>query len=205
MTGKTWQMSATGLPHNGEAQLAEVRRADGSTAILFDGRSKKAGYPRGIAWSYNGGASFTDIRFADDLSAGTSCLASVLSLDQQPVVGAAAGANGSSLLFSHPSHTNRSAGVLLRSDDDAVRTRPTPPTGPKKVAPLTAALLQETWTEVSSATPENPSAMFAYSNLNSLPEEDSAKLSVGLTYETGDPGCTALSGACKIVYRSFEL
>ena len=38
-----------------------------------------------------------------------------------------------------------------------------------------------------------------------LPEEDSAKLSVGLTYETGDPGCTALSGACKIVYRSFEL
>ena len=114
-------MSATGLPHNGEAQLAEVRRADGSTAILFDGRSKKAGYPRGIAWSYNGGASFTDIRFADDLSAGTSCLASVLSLDQQPVVGAAAGANGSSLLFSHPSRTNRSAGVLLRSDDDAVR------------------------------------------------------------------------------------
>ena len=58
---------------------------------------------------------------------------------------------------------------------------------------------------MSSATPENPSAMFAYSNLNSLPEEDSAKLSVGLTYETGDPGCTALSGACKIVYRSFEL
>ena len=119
-------MSATGLPHNGEAQLAEVRRADGSTAILFDGRSKKAGYPRGIAWSYTGGASFTDIRFADDLSAGTSCLASVLSLDQQPVVGAAAGANGSSLLFSHPSRTNRSAGVLLRSDDDAVRTRHPP-------------------------------------------------------------------------------
>ena len=132
VTGKTWQMSATGLPHNGEAQLAEVRRADGSTAILFDGRSKKAGYPRGIAWSYTGGASFTDIRFADDLSAGTSCLASVLSLDQQPVVGAAAGSNGSSLLFSHPSHTNRSAGVLLRSDDDAVRTRPASPTGPKK-------------------------------------------------------------------------
>jgi hypothetical protein len=47
--------------------------------------------------------------------------------------------------------------------------------------------------------------MFAYSNLNSLPAEDSASPQVGLTYETGDPGCEAVASACKIVYRTFAL
>ena len=47
--------------------------------------------------------------------------------------------------------------------------------------------------------------MFAYSNLNMLPEEGSDRLSVGLTYETGDTGCEASASACKIVYRTFEL
>jgi hypothetical protein len=47
--------------------------------------------------------------------------------------------------------------------------------------------------------------MYAYSNLNMLPEESSDKLSVGLTYETGDTGCEASAAACKIVYRTFEL
>ena len=64
---------------------------------------------------------------------------------------------------------------------------------------------QETWTEVTSATPEQPNAMYAYSNLNVLPEEGFDKLSVGLTYETGDTGCEASAAACKIVYRTFEL
>ena len=123
---------------------------------MFDGRSRapvngnKKAYPRGIAWSYDGGAKFTDIRFAEDLSAGTSCLASIVSLDQHPVA-AAAGVLGeegatnekknrsSSLLFSHPSQGNRSFGVLLRSDDAA-----------------------ESWQLVGSATPEEPGAMFAY-------------------------------------------
>ena len=65
--------------------------------------------------------------------------------------------------------------------------------------------MQETWTEVTSATPEQPNAMYGYSNLNMLPEEGSDKLSVGLTYETGDTGCKANAAACKIVYRTFEL
>ena len=183
--GKTWQMSDTPLPHNGEAQLAEVRKPDGSTAVLFSGRSNEGSHthtPRGIAWSYDSGATFTDVRIADDLTAGITCLASVLSLDQQPVTGAEARTNGSSLVFSHPSSSaNRSAGVLLRSDDDA-----------------------ESWQVVGPATPEDPGTSFGYSMLNSLPQEDSAAPTVGLTYETGAPGCAARSSACKIVYRTFE-
>ena len=65
--------------------------------------------------------------------------------------------------------------------------------------------MQETWAEVTPATPEQPNAMYAYSNLNMLPEESSDKLSVGLTYETGDARCEANAAACKIVYRTFEL
>jgi hypothetical protein len=82
------------------------------------------------------------------------------------------------LLFSHPSSgTNRSAGVLLRSENDA-----------------------ESWQIVSFATPEQPGANFGYSNLNALPKEvasdsvtplASTPTLVGVTYETGDPGCEA--------------
>ena len=111
------------------------------------------------------GVSFTDIREAEDLTGGSSCDSSIISLDQHPVVGdrdgallstslfcvmpmfnqapdslillsridvmfgcAAAKGNFSSLLFSDPSGANRThkagrnAGVLLRSNDDAVRT-----------------------------------------------------------------------------------
>jgi hypothetical protein len=159
-TGQTWMMSQTPLPHNGEAQLAEVRTADGGSSILFNGRSRlpvngnKMAYPRGIAWSYDGGETFADIRFATDLSAGTSCLASVLSAAQHPVgIGASEfgpDVANTSLLFSHPTHGHRSQGVLLRSDDNA-----------------------ETWQLLGSATPEDPRAMFAYSNLNSLPSQNS--------------------------------
>ena len=123
-------MSETSLPHNGEAQLAEVRKLDGSTAILFNGRTNKAGNPRGVAWSYDYGHTFTSVKFADDLSAGVSCMASILSLVDRPVLLAssttdahAAGKsprNSTSLVFSHPSHTNRSSGELLRSNDAAV-------------------------------------------------------------------------------------
>jgi hypothetical protein len=41
-----------------------------------------------------------------------------------------------------------------------------------------------------------------------LPAEDSNRLQVGLTYETGDEGCDLSGGdssACKIIYRTFEL
>ena len=179
-------MSDTPLPHNGEAQLAEVRKPDGSTAVLFSGRSNEGSHthtPRGIAWSYDSGATFTDVRIADDLTAGITCLASVLSLDQQPVAGAEARTNGSSLVFSHPtSSANRSAGVLLRSDDDA-----------------------ESWQVVGSATPEDPGTSFGYSMLNSLPQEDSAAPTVGLTYETGDAACEPRAAACAIRFRRFEV
>eukprot|EP01043_Picozoa_sp_COSAG02_P082712 COSAG02_NODE_20875_length_812_cov_1.137447_2_plen_60_part_01 len=35
LAGNTWELSETALPHNGEAQLAEVRKPDGSSAIFF--------------------------------------------------------------------------------------------------------------------------------------------------------------------------
>eukprot|EP01044_Picomonas_judraskeda_P015170 COSAG03_NODE_2509_length_2687_cov_2.403014_2_plen_153_part_00 len=123
-------MSETALPHNGEAQLAEVRKPDGSAAILFNGRTNKEGNRRGVAWSYDGGQTFTSVKFAEDLSAGVSCMASMLSLVDHPVLlspstaGSHAGPgksprNSTSLLFSHPSQSNRSAGVLLQSNDAA--------------------------------------------------------------------------------------
>lgn len=222
--GKTWQMSETALPHNGEAQLAEVRKSDGSSAILFNGRTSKTGSPRGISWSYDDGQTFTNIKFVDDISAGVSCMASLLSLDEHPVltppspIGARAVAkksfkNSTSLLFSHPSHANRSAGVLLQSNDAAV-SEPSLHvlscllcmcTPGQKLHFKKNLYVQETWVEVQSSTPEQPDAMYAYSNLNMLPAEDSDKLSIGLTYETGDTGCAASAAACKIVYRTFEL
>jgi hypothetical protein len=119
-------MSETALPHNGEAQLAEVRKPDGSSAIFFNGRTNKKGSPRGVAWSYDDGQTFTTMRFVADISAGVSCMASVVSLDEHPVLRSSMvdantnAARNTSLLFSHPSHTNRSAGVLLRSTDAAV-------------------------------------------------------------------------------------
>ena len=76
---------------------------------------------------------------------------------------------------------------------------------PGSKAALNFLDVQETWVEVQSSTPEQPNAMYAYSNLNMLPAEDSDKLSIGLTYETGDTGCEASAAACKIVYRTFEL
>jgi len=44
--------------------------------------------------------------------------------------------------------------------------------------------------------------MFAYSSLNALPGD---KTRVGITYETGDSGCTAAASACRIVYRTLPL
>ena len=135
-------MSQTPLP-GGEAQLAEVRTNDGRIAIIFNSRVKSA-LKRGVAWSYDFGKSFTDIHEAEDLTGGASCDSSILSLDQHPV-GYAEAANSSSLLFSHPSGKNRThkagrnAGVLLRSDDNAVRTharsriRPIASTGSERV------------------------------------------------------------------------
>lgn len=125
LAGNTWELSETALPHNGEAQLAEVRKPDGSSAIFFNGRTNKKGSPRGIAWSYNDGQTFTSMKFAADLSAGVSCMASVISLDEHPVFLSSmtdvhSARNTTPLLFSHPSNTNRSAGVLLRSNDAAV-------------------------------------------------------------------------------------
>eukprot|EP01043_Picozoa_sp_COSAG02_P126797 COSAG02_NODE_64087_length_261_cov_0.950617_1_plen_50_part_01 len=49
-------MSSTQLPHNGEAALAEVALPNGKTAIVFNGRSRRHGFPRGVAWSYDDGA-----------------------------------------------------------------------------------------------------------------------------------------------------
>ena len=208
-------MSETPLP-GGEAQLAEVRTHGGGSAIVFNSRVKSP-LKRGIAWSYDYGKSFTDIREAEDLTGGASCDSSILSLEQHPTPAAAAaaaaadsGAAGvpsarnrsvSSLLFAHPSGANRThkagrnAGVLLRSDDGA-----------------------QTWREVGSATPEDPSRKFGYSNLNSdslMPrvllagrDSDGGRLSsVGLTYETEAEGCDSAleSSACQIVYRTFEI
>lgn len=176
---------------------------------MFDGRSRapvngnKKAYPRGIAWSYDGGATFTDIRFADDLSAGTSCLASIVSLDQHPVAAAAAPAasaaagvrgeegatdekknHSSSLLFSHPSQGNRSFGVLLRSDDAA-----------------------ESWQLVGSATPEEPGAMFAYVAYKTARE--SRFLYTARTRPNDlacrcDQGLTALATCCVHIVQVFE-
>lgn len=45
-------MSVTPLPHNGEAQLAEVRSKDGNgSSIFFDGRSRKdvGGNPKAVS------------------------------------------------------------------------------------------------------------------------------------------------------------
>ena len=184
--GESWQLSDTPLP-GGEAQLAELRTPDGRTAVIFNSRLKSP-HKRGVAWSRDCGRSFTDIREADDLTGGTSCDSSIISLDQHPVRDAAV-ANGSSLLFSHPSgkdrthKAGRNGGVLLQSNDYA-----------------------ETWREVGSATPEDESAKFGYSNLNQLPAEASDTLTVGLTYETEAEGCDPAleSSACTIIYRTFE-
>ena len=208
-------MSETSLP-GGEAQLAEVRTHDGSSAIVFNSRLKSP-LKRGIAWSYDYGKSFTEIREVEDLTGGASCDSSILSLETHPIPAAAAAASAaasgaagvpsartrsvSPLLFSHPSGENRThkagrnAGVLLRSDDGA-----------------------QTWREVGSATPEDPSRKFGYSNLNwnslmprVLAGQDSdgsrGRLSVGLTDETEAEGCDPAleSSACQIIYRTFEL
>ena len=76
-------MSETPLP-GGEAQLAEVRTSDGRSAIIFNSRLKSH-LKRGVAWSYDAGRSFSDIREAEDLTGGTSCESSIISLDQHPV------------------------------------------------------------------------------------------------------------------------
>lgn len=189
--GRSWQMSETPLPQSGEAQLAEVQTSHHAAlkqhAIMFDGRTSSA-TQRGVAWSYDYGVTFTDSHFAHDLTAGTSCMASILSLDQStPGAGGVERSRRNTstpLIFSHPSGVNhthkskRNAGVLLRSDDGA-----------------------KTWQKIASATPENASVAFGYSNLNRL--ADSGR--VGLTYETTDAGCDEKADACKIVYRTFEL
>jgi hypothetical protein len=182
--GKSWHISETPLP-GGEAQLAELRTSHHApskqTAIIFNSRT---GNKRGVAWSYDYGVTFTDIRVADDLSGGTGCLASILT---PPFWREVEKRNSSSLLYSHPSGKNRThkggrnAGVLLRSDDEA-----------------------GSWYEVASATPEDTESMFGYSMLNSLAESETMK-QVGLTYETGDKDCEDKATACKIIYRTFEL
>jgi sialidase-1 len=184
--GKTWQLSETLIPASGEAQLAEVNTSHHSPlkqhAIIFNGRSEKG---RGLAWSYDYGVTWTDMRFATDLSAGTGCLASILGVAGDGMEKR----NSSSLVFSHPAGTNRThksgrnAGVLLRSDDNA-----------------------ETWHQVAAVG--TAQAMFGYSNLNALPDskqQQQQQLKVGLTYETGDAGCQAKADACKIVYETFEV
>ena len=169
--GRSWQLGATQLPHNGEAALAEVD-LNGNTGIVFNGRSRRHGYPRGIAWSYDDGATFQKLRFAIDRSAGISCLASLLS---DPF-------NRSALLFSHPNgsaHGSRSDGVVLRSTDAAESWQ---------VAE---------WVHHDSAASTSP--MFAYSNLNEM-----VGGVVGLTYETGDPGCEITASACRIIFRALS-
>ena len=107
--GQTWHLSRTRLPDNGEAQLAEV----GVDEVLFDGRSDKGSYDRGVALSTDAGETFGAVRFADDASSGVSCLASLIALPLTPTTPKA------TLLFSHPAAKNRSGGVLLRSVDGA--------------------------------------------------------------------------------------
>jgi hypothetical protein len=91
------------------------------------------------------------------------------------------------LLFSHPSAPGRATGVLLRSDDGA-----------------------QSWTEVASATPEEPTAMFGYSSLVLLPQSSGSGSGtttvVGLSYETADDAyCTADTSACRIMYRTIAV
>jgi hypothetical protein len=81
------------------------------------------------------------------------------------------------LLFSHPAGTDRTKGVVLRSDDGA-----------------------KTWTEMASATPEAPSSTFGYSSLTVLEGGG-----VGLTYEAGASSCTADTSACNIMYRNVTV
>ena len=183
--GKSWQISETPLP-GGEAQLAEIRTSHHApskqTAIIFNSRTSNK---RGLAASYDYGQTWTEIRVADDLSGGTSCLASILS---PPFWRETEKRNSSSLLYSHPSGKNRThkggrnAGVLLRSDDGA-----------------------QTWYEIGSATPEAAGSMFGYSILNSLVESAPGLQQVGLTYETGDAKCEDKATACRIIYRTFSL
>jgi Neuraminidase (sialidase) len=88
------------------------------------------------------------------------------------------------LYFSHPSENNRSRGEVLMSTDAA-----------------------QSWTKASSATPEEPTAMFAYSSLTALPNNGAGKggNQVGLTYETGDEACTPSASACRIMFRRLQL
>jgi hypothetical protein len=74
-SGASWEMS-TRLPHNGEAQLAELA----ADQVLFDGRSSEAGNKRGVALSTDGGATFGALHFTDDATSGVSCLASLLAI-----------------------------------------------------------------------------------------------------------------------------
>ena len=190
--GQTWHLSRTRLPDNGEAQLAEV----GVDEVLFDGRSDKGSYERGVALSTDAGETFGAVRFADDASSGVSCLASLIALPLTPTTPKA------TLLFSHPAAKNRSGGVLLRSVDGAA-----------------------SWTKVGTATPDNPSANFGYSSLSLLPGHGqpqqhgwegrdratataaatAATVSVGLTYETGGSSCTSSTSACRIMYRNLTV
>jgi hypothetical protein len=235
--GVTWALSDTRLPNNGEAQLAEL----GADHLLFDGRSSLPGFPRGLATSYDGGKSWKGLKFVHDTSSSTSCLASLLAVPaKQPAKKQSSTNNLSAisgnlqrpsqqrlsrqrlssqrLFFSHPAQKNRSQGVVLTSDDGAA-----------------------TWQLLASATPEQPSAMFAYSSLTALLEpvvtrpfaratknkdgaaetevteaqntllhtgyrDESSKDNVmlGLTYETGDNGCTAAASACRIMFRRMR-
>jgi sialidase-1 len=193
--GATWEISSTRLPNNGEAQIAEL----GADQLIFDGRSKLAGYPRGLATSVDGGATWRDIRFTNDTTSGTSCLASLLavpathqapSTDAVPSSSSAGISSLSSplqtLYFSHPAANNRSHGVILKSEDGAL-----------------------TWQLLKDVTPENPSSMFAYSSLTALldPFEPATGVGagVGMTYETGDSGCTSVASACQIVFRRIQI
>ena len=176
--GETWSMSRTQLPHNGEAQVAEVKTAlSSSSSLHFNGRSKLGKKPnkpylRGVARSLDDGVSWLDVGFQHGEDSGISCQGSFIT---NPM-------NDSSLLFSHPNgstHGSRSGGVLLRSDD-----------------------AQRSWYRVAHATPEEKDAMFAYSAL-SAGASGSGK--IGLTYETGNVNCTAEASACRIVYREIEV
>lgn len=114
--GKTWLMSATPLPQNGEAQVAEVVRQHQTTpTIVFNGRSHQSRnnhpYLRGIAYSRDDAASFEGVGFASDLSSGISCLASMITNPSDPTA----------LLFSHPSGSN--AGSRSRGVRDILLTR----------------------------------------------------------------------------------
>ena len=104
--GRTWKLGGALAPKTNECEAAEL--PDGSLYLTMRNNFGKG--RRAIAWSKDGGATWSDVAFADALVCPT-CQASVLRLDG--VSGAASGC----LLFSNPASAKRERMAVHVSTD----------------------------------------------------------------------------------------